>query len=182
MEINGEEHVLPSGNGAETPTPDDFVKLLPTLYYAVNRVLEDCIPAFSKKVAVVLLAFENTTTVDETGKYLATADIATMFLEKFVASEKSVKSETSKVKGDLLHLKFVKIEGDRDHTYLTPRGEQAVAKVLEAAAPIVRETLASLSPEEQRTLWNYIQRMIATIKKPAATELPSRKSKDADVA
>jgi hypothetical protein len=182
MENPANEHSLPSGNDPATPTALTFINLLPTLYCAVNRVFEDCLPTFSKKVGVVLLALESSTMVDEEGKYLAAGDIAKLFQEKFVASESSVKSEASKVKGDLFALDFIKIQGGRDHIHLTPKGEAAARRLLVTATPIVHDTLKVLDPQEQRQLLNFAERMIATIKKPIVKESLKRNPEQADVA
>jgi hypothetical protein len=170
MENPAGERTLPVGNDSEMPTAVSFVKLLPTLYYAVNRVLDDCWPAFSKKVGVVLLALDSSTMTDSEGKYLTVGEIAKLFREGFVVSESSVKSEASKVKNDLFALDFIKIQGGRDHIHLTKKGEAEAGRLLATATGIVQDTLSVLDPGEQRQLLNFAGRMIATIKKPVVRE------------
>jgi hypothetical protein len=182
MENPAGERSLPTGNDSETPTAASFVKLLPTLYYPVNRVLDDCWPAFSKKVCVVLLALDSSTMADSEGKYLTVAEIAKLFKEGFVVSESSVKSEASKVKNELFDLDFIKIQGGRDHIHLTPKGEAAAGRLLATATGIVQDTLKVLDPAEQRQLLNFAVRMLETIKKPVAKESDARNSDQADVA
>jgi hypothetical protein len=182
MEIGTNEQSLPSGNEQQAPTAASFVNLLPTLYYAVNRVLEDCLPAFSKKVGVVLLALEGSSLIDEEGKYLTVSEIASLFRERFVVSESSVKSEASKTKNDLFELKFIRIEGGKDHIHLTPKGEAEARRLLSAATAIVQDTLQVLDAGEQRQLLNFAERLIATMKKPASKESQPKEPDQAGVA
>ena len=174
MENPENQQVLTSGNNTEAPTARELVKLLPSLYYAVNRVLEDSAPAFSKKVGVVLLALENSPQADDAGKYLTTGDIAKLFRESFVATESSVKSETSKVKNDLFALNFVKIEGGKDHIHLSAKGEEAMSQLLKTASGILRDALSMLDADEQRQLSGFAARMmLATTRKFAKGESQS---------
>jgi hypothetical protein len=175
MENRSEQSELPSSKNPEAPTAREFAKLLPPLYYAVNRILEDSAPSFSKKVGVVLLALQNSSQKDEVGAFLTTGDIARLFRETFVATESSVKSETSKVKNDLFALNFVKIEGGKDHIHLTVRGEEAASLLLSNAAEILRDSMTVLTDDDQRALLAFAERMMAaTIRKFAQSESPSR--------
>jgi hypothetical protein len=167
---------LSSGNDADAlllPELDRFVALLPELYYAVNRVLEDCTPRFSKKVGVALWALGSSTKADNVGQYLTTGDIVKTFRDWFVVSEPSANSQVSKVKTDLFDLQFIKIEGDRDHIHLTQKGEDAVSQMLSVARKVLRDTLGVLTPEEHRVLLDFARRMIATRKPPTKESLPA---------
>jgi hypothetical protein len=166
MENVADEQSLPSSNNSEIPTAESFARLLPTLYYSVNRILEDCWPAFSKKVGLVLLALDSSTMTDNEGKYLTVGDIARLFRQGFVVSESSVKSEASKVKNDLFALNFIRIEGGKDHIHLTPKGEAEARRLLTTATGMVEETLKVLDLGEQRQLLNFAARMLVRAKTP----------------
>jgi hypothetical protein len=169
METVGEKRNFPAETEGDRQIELALAGCLPSLFYAVNRVLEESSPAFSKKVGVVLLAFENASQQDEVGKYLTTADIANLFRDTFVASESSFKSEASKVKNDLFALNFVKVEGGKDHFHLTAKGESAAKELLRAASTHLREALQVLSPAEQRQLLNFAERLIVSRRKIAPT-------------
>jgi len=164
------EKILPTGNGAGSPNIDAFAELLPALYYGVNRVLDTCAPAYSRKVIVVLWALSGSDTEDTVGKYLTTPDIANTFRDWFVVSESSVSSEVSKVKRELFDLNFIKIEGGQDHIHLTQRGDDAVRGTLAKATSLVQETLRVLSPDEQLVLADFAKRMLKTVRKPPSRE------------
>ncbi len=149
------------------PDIDTFVALLPELYYAVNRVLEDSAPGLSRRVGVALWALGGATKVDDVGNYLVTSDLVTTFLQWFVVSEENASSVVSKVKAELFDIhQFIKVEGGRDHIHLTPKGEEAVRQMIAKAKKIVQSTVAALGPDEQRALLDFAVRMIATQRKP----------------
>jgi hypothetical protein len=175
MENSGGGQGLPSGNDGEAPPYpeiDRLVSLLPELYYAVNRVLEDCTPHFSKKVGVALWAFGASAKSDDVGPYLTTSDLVRTFRDWFVVSAESANSEVSKVKTDLFGRQFIKVEGDRDHIHLTSRGEEAAFQMQQIARSVVAQTVRGLSADECRTLLDFAARMIATKKPPARETLP----------
>jgi hypothetical protein len=176
MENLGDGQVSPSDNDEgliATRELDRFVALLPELYYAVNRVLEDCTPQFSKKVGVALWALGGSAKVDDVGQYLITSDLVKTFRDWFVVSPESANSQVSKVKTDLFGLQFIKIEGDRDHIHLTPRGEEAVHQMHLVARKVLRQTLVALTEQERGVLLDFAQRMIATKKPPTKESGPS---------
>ena len=77
-----EKQSLPVGKGStiqQRPAIEFFIALLPELYYAINRVLEDCTPRFSKKVGVALWALDASKDVDKMGKYLTTSQLVGTF-------------------------------------------------------------------------------------------------------
>ena len=175
MENSGDGQVLPTPNDAyeiSEPELDRFVALLPELYYAVNRVLEDCTPHFSKKVGVALWALGGSTKRDDVGQYLTTSDLVTTFRDWFVVSENSANSEVSKVKTDLFGRQYIKIEGDRDHIHLTTHGEDAIRQMRVVARKVVRQTLDALTAQERGVLLDFANRMIATKKPPTRASVP----------
>lgn len=158
-----------AGFGAEI---ERLAALLPELCYAANRLLEDCTPQFSKKVGVALWALGGSTKSDDVGRYLTTSDLVGTFRDWFVVSPDSANSEVSKVKADLFGRQFIKVEGDRDHIHLTPKGEDAVREMHGIARAVVGQTVSGLSPDERRTLIDFAARMIATRKPPARETSP----------
>jgi hypothetical protein len=176
MENPEDGKVLTPGNGTddfETAELDRFVALLPELYYAVNRILEDCTPHFSKKAGVALWALGGSTKTDDVGAYLSTNDLVKTFRDWFVVSEASANSEVSKVKTDLFGRQFIKVEGDRDHIHLTGRGEDAVRQTHSVARVVLRQTLGALTAEERGVLLEFARRMIATRKPPTREPGPA---------
>jgi hypothetical protein len=181
MENSGDGQLLPTGNtGGDSVAPEveAFVVLLPELYYAVNRVLEDCTPKFSKKVGVALWALGGSLKEDSIGRYVTTSDLVKTFRDWFVVSADSANSEVSKVKTDLFGRQFIKIEGDRDHIHLTQSGQEAVRQMHAVARSVVRQTLAALTTDECKVLLNLAQRMIATKKPPIQESLPGIEERD----
>jgi hypothetical protein len=179
MENPDDGQILPLRNDKDTVSLgelDRFVALLPELYYAVNRVLEDCTPQFSKKVGVALWALGSSTKADGIGHYLVTGDLVKTFREWFVVSPDSANSQVSKVKTDLFALGFIKVEGDRDHLHLTERGEDAVRQMHTIARGVLRQTLEALTSGERGVLLDLAGRMIAT-RKPPTKESSSPRDK-----
>src|SRR5580693_5217382 len=160
----GDKRGLPDGNrndGARLAELDKFITLLPELYYAVNRVLEDCTPHFSKKVGVALWALSGSQRFDSLGSYLTTSDLVTTFREWFVVSESSAGPEVSKVKSALLDLQYIKIEGGADHIHLNEKGAGAVRDMFTIARRVLGDTVKTLKFEERQLLLDFAQRMIA---------------------
>jgi hypothetical protein len=175
MASPGEKQILPAGkdqHSSNFPELNKFVTLLPELYYAVNRVLEDCTQHFSKKVGVALLALESSTQEDSIGKYLSISDLNRIFRDWYVVSENSAGSQVAKVKSDLFDLGFIKIEGGADHIHLTAKGEEAVQRMHAVAINVIAPSVGVLSPDEQRILLDFAKRMIATKKPPGKETLP----------
>jgi hypothetical protein len=169
MATPGKKQVLSAGKNEppKDPDVDKFVALLPELYYAVNRVLEDSAPNLSRRVAIALWALGHATKADDVGRYLTTGDLVETFGKWFVVSEDNASSTVSKLKAELFDLhQFIKIEGGKDHIHLTQRGEEAARKMIATAKRTIESTLAALSPEEQCLLLEYAVRMIATQRKP----------------
>jgi hypothetical protein len=180
MENPDDGKVLPSRNEsdeASQPELDRFVALLPELSYAMNRLLEDCTPKFSKKSGVALWALRASAKLDDIGQYLTTGDLVTTFREWFVVSEKSANSEVSKVKTDLFGKQLIKIEGDRDHIHLTELGEAEVREMQVVARKVLQQTLDALTPQERSILFDFAKRMIATKKPPTRAAVPKRTGK-----
>jgi len=180
MENSGDGQKLPSRKEASElsdPELDRFVALLPELYYAVNRILEDCTPHFSKKVGVALWALGGSKKRDDVGQYLTTSDLVTTFREWFVVSENNANSEVSKVKTDLFGRQFIKVEGDRDHVHLTKAGEDAVRQMHAVARSVLWQTLDALTAQERDVLFDFAKRMIATRKPPTRAAGPKPPSK-----
>jgi hypothetical protein len=165
-----------SSKGRELQSGDDFrqqfVGLLPVLYYRLNRILDSSAPSLSRKVMVVLWAASSSDTKDDVGKFITMADINRIFREWFVVSENNVASEVSKVKNELFNLNFIKIEGGRDHIHLTQKGDEAARLTLKKAAAIVQETLDVLAPDEQALLSEFAGRILSSMRKPASKQLP----------
>jgi hypothetical protein len=159
--------------GPQGPAIEFFIALLPELHYAINRVLEDCTPHFSKKVGVALWALDASKEVDRLGRYLTTRQLVATFRDWFVVSEKSANSEVSKVKADLFDREFVTIDGGLDHIHLSQKGEAAVQELMGKARDVLEVTVNVLEPHEQLLLLNIAQRMIATKKKPVRSEPPT---------
>jgi hypothetical protein len=173
MATLGNKEVFPTSNDAEpqrAPELDQFIALLPELYYAVNRVLEDCTPRFSKKVGVALWALAGSKKEDSLGKFLTTHDLVTTLRDWFVVSEASASSGVSKVKDDLFDLQYIRIEGGSDHIHLSESGEKAFREMTAIARRDLGVTIAALKLEEQAVLLDFARRMIATRKKPAGKE------------
>jgi hypothetical protein len=171
MPKDGGEQLLPDNNGGDAPAAEQFAELLPVLYYGVNRVLDICAPAHSRKVVVVLWALASASAEDKTGKYLTTQDIARTFRDWFVVSEANVSSEVSKVKKDLFDLNYIKIEGGHDHIHLSRDGEEAMHRTLTKARTLLQEVLGVLNPGEQLLLAVLTRRMLEGVRRaqiPAA--------------
>lgn len=169
----GDKQIFPSANDnalLKTPEFDQLIALLPELYYAVNRVLEDCTPRFSKKVGVALWALAGSKNEDPFGKFLTTHDLVTTLRDWFVVSETSASSAVSKVKEDLFGLQYIRIEGGNDHIHLTENGVKAVSEMTAVAKRVLGITLRVLTPEEHILLLDMAKRMIATKKKPVGKE------------
>jgi hypothetical protein len=172
MASPSEKQILPAGKDQDPSKSSElgkFVSLLPELYYAVNRVLEDCTPQFSKKVGVALWALESSKQEDSIGKYLTISDLNRTFRDWFVVSEGSAGSQVAKVKSDLFDLGLIKIEGGSDHIHLTAKGEEAVRQMHAIAMNVIAASVGVLSPEEQRLLLDLAKKLIAT-KKPVGKE------------
>ena len=165
MEKPGEEQGLPVSNAVGSSTVASFAELLPALYYGVNRVLDVCAPAVSRKVIVVLWALAGSGTDDKAGKYLTTPDIAKTFRDWFVVSEGNVSSEVSKVKRELFDLNYIKTEGGHDHIHLTDDGQKAMRDAVTKATSLLQETLGVLKPGEQVVLADFAKRMLTTMRK-----------------
>jgi hypothetical protein len=174
MATLGNKQVFPASNDVEPlsapPELDQFIALLPELYYAVNRVLEDCTPRFSKKVGVALWALAASKKEDSVGKYLTTHDLVTTLRDWFVVSEASASSGVSKLKDDLFGLQYIRIEGGSDHIHLSESGEKAFREMTAIARRDLGVTISVLKPEEQAVLLDLARRMIATKKRPASKE------------
>lgn len=171
----GGQQILPTGKAqqsAKVPELGRFVSLLPELYYAVNRVLEDCTPHFSKRVGVALWALSLSDKSDNVGKFLTTSDLSKTFRDWFVVSEASASSQVSKTKTDLFDLGYVKTEGGNDHIHLTEKGQQALDEMIRMATGVVEKCVGVLNAEEQRFLLDFARRMIATKKPPASESMP----------
>jgi hypothetical protein len=151
-------------------TVDRFAALLPELCYAMNRVLEDATPGFSKKVGVALWALIGSNNLDEFGRFLMTRHLVATFRDWFVVSKKSANSEVARVKADLWGLRYIKIEGGNDHIHLNEKGERAALEMLARARSIIQTTIGTLTPEEQSALLNFASRMIAAKKPPLSQQ------------
>jgi len=152
------------------PEFDELISLLPKLYYAVNRVLEDCTPRFSKKVGVALWALAGSKKQDTLGYFLTTHDLVDTLRSWFVVSETSASSAVSKVKDDLFGLDYIRIEAGNDHIHLSENGQKAFLEMTATARKILQDTVGVLGPSERTLLLDFAKRMIATQKKPAGSE------------
>jgi hypothetical protein len=142
---------------------EQFVALLPAVSYALNRILEDSTPRFSKKVGIALWALQASSKADEVGCYLTTSDLVETLMDWMVVSESSAGSMASKLKADLFDLGFVRIEGGRDHIHLTERGAEATREMLEIAGNAIRRTMSAFDAGEQRVLLDFAKRMLSAM-------------------
>jgi hypothetical protein len=152
-------------SGIEKQASELFVALLPELYYAVNKVLEDCTPTFSKKVGVALWALDASKKADNVGAYLTTSDLVGTFRSWFVVSENNASPEVSKVKNSMFDLGLIKTEGGADHIHLTEKGEEALRLIKAQANTVLGIALSALRPGEQLALLEFAKRMIESRKK-----------------
>lgn len=182
MENPNSEQQLLFGSTVDAETIAAFAQMLPAVYYGINRVLDVCAPTLSRKVIVVLFTLASSTTRDEVGKFITTADINRTFRDWFVVNEGNVSSEVSKVKDALFDLNFIKIEGGKDHIHLTASGETALREALGKATVILGETLTVLKPDEQRLMKDFAGRMLKTIRKPVVKEEQGQAKDRTDVA
>ena len=144
-----------------------MVARLPDLYYAVNRVLEDCTrPKFSKKAGVILWLIAESKAKDDAGPYLLQDDIVQRFGNWFVQTKGNARSEVSKAKKSLLKDGYILIAGGKDRMHLTSKGQRTVRKMRELATVAIRETLAILSSVEQEQFAGLIQKLLASRKLP----------------
>jgi hypothetical protein len=149
-----------SGDEARAAEIDKLVALLPELYSAVSRVLDESAPHLSRRVGLALWALRNSTREDDVGKYLTTSDL-TMTLRKWsVVSEESAGSAVSKLKAELFDHQYIKIEGGRDHIHLSGNGIDAVRKMIARAKRATEATVGVLKPEEQSVLLDLSKRMM----------------------
>jgi lysophospholipase L1-like esterase len=140
---------------------EQFVALVPEMYYGANRLLEESTGAhFSKKDGVALWALAGANQRDEVGPYMTISELVATFTDWFVVSDERASSVFSKVKKDLMDVNYVKIEGGTDHVHLTPKGEQTVREMIARATDLVKSTISVLSLEEQRSLLRFAQLMI----------------------
>jgi hypothetical protein len=146
---------------------DEIVRILPTFYYAVNKVLEDCTsPDLSKKSGVVLWLLASAHRQDQKGDYLTNADLVQRFQEWNVVKPENASSEVTKAKKELFNLDYIEVSGAPDHIRLNENGKRRAHKMYDAARSIVQETIAVLSARELALLLELANRMISGRKPP----------------
>ncbi len=174
MQITGDKQDLPSGKNGSTRSDaalDAFVALFPMLYSSVNRVLEEGTPGFSKRVGVALWAISSSKFEDNTGKYLTPRQLNVEFRQWFAQSEKTVASQVSKTKADLLDLDFAIIQGGSGRLHLTEKGKLAAHQMMSRVKEALQSALGGFSEAEQKTLFDLCRRMVeGGLKRPSASE------------
>jgi hypothetical protein len=177
MEGNIKGYLLPAGASKQREEEAlrennrKFVALVPRLHYAVNRVLDESAPQFSRKVMVALWALAHSKREDRVGTYVSFSDLYTTFRDWYVVSENTAMSQVSKVKRELFDLEFIKIEGGSDHIHLTERGSQVVEQMFSRMNDLVGAAIGVLNPEEQQLLLDFAKRMMSAMKRrPAERE------------
>jgi hypothetical protein len=175
MENLSQGQIFPDGELKKVAAPDaeEFVDLLPALHYGTNKLLEDSTGAkFSRKVGIALWVLARSTERDTIGEYLTTSDLVRTFREWLVVNEEGKKgaaSVVSKVKGDLFDLGYIIIAGGSDHIHLTEKGKAAAGEMMERANTAVQRAVSILTPDEQRALLGFANRMVGSMRKKNPT-------------
>ena len=158
-------------------TTDLYLHLFPSVYYLVNRILEDCTPQFSKKVGVALWALSTSAKADKLGPYLTTSDLVKTFRAWFAKSESNASTEVSRVKNDLLTKCLIKVEGGPDHIHLNDAGDEVVRQMMDTARGIIGEITNVLSPDEALVFYKLAKKVIDarsnSVNDPLQLDLPT---------
>src|SRR5579863_2448520 len=150
---------------------DDFVELIPKIYYGINKVFEDSTrPGFSKKEGIVLWALYNSKQEDVAGPYMTLRELAATFAEWFVVSQDSAASEVSKAKKKLLRKDLVAVRGGGDHLHLNDKGIAAIEEIRQRAKAILGATLKNLSENDREKLLEIADQLLIAQRRPPLQE------------
>lgn len=159
------------GNYANRDDLDRLVALLPDLYYASNRLLENCIgPELTKKNGVVLWLVAESGTTDELGPYLLHDEIVERVAEWFVLTKEHARSEVSRAKAKLMGAGYIFVGGGSKNVHLTDKGKVQVDQMRSSARLVMESALKVLSQTEQQQLLNSVFRLTTRRKPPARAD------------
>jgi hypothetical protein len=160
----------PGDKNREMDDLDHLVSLIPGLYYAATRVLEECAEGpVNKKGLMILWLIAESHTTDQFGPYLRLEQLVEQIADWFVFSTQNARSEVSKTKSMLMSGGYIFVGGGNKNLHLTEKGQAQVKKMRANFRLAVESALILLPPAEQRHLKDFVFRLVVP-KKPAGLE------------